>query len=353
VSARGPRPFSLLKTSAITRLDQAGLRAAAASCALTRTSPFRVLDARLLLTNSADHRLNMPSHSNDLGPLCCEIARSIDRSVSGMERHPTPIPHLTLTQTGDGNAHAARLFPAALRVSVSSFENPPSGCGSREWRSTCEISLLDLPMADTQAESGFGTDRFSFELALDHRVIFGLAREMDIHDSRVASSSNVVIEVMPSPLLLDAVLRMLRLLECPADIPVLAKSVEREIWFRLLESSARPALLALVNPATNLNRVHLAVAWIRRHYAESFKAVEVANYVGMSASSFARHFKTYTSVAPIEYQRLLRLLKARDLLLTNSRVNVTARTVGYTSVSQFAREYRRFYGTSPSGRHKA
>jgi AraC-like DNA-binding protein len=150
------------------------------------------------------------------------------------------------------------------------------------------------------------------------------------------------------PELLDAVVRMVRLLDNPRDRDVLAPMVEREILWRLMHGplgeSVRQAGLA----DSSLTHVSRAVRWIREHYDTPFRVEELAGSCGMSASAFHRNFRAVTGLSPIRFQKQIRLEKSRLLLLTGADdVATVGHRVGYDNTSQFSREYRRQFGLPP------
>jgi AraC-like DNA-binding protein len=149
--------------------------------------------------------------------------------------------------------------------------------------------------------------------------------------------------------LLDAWRRMMRLLDRPAEIPVLAAMLEREILFRLLQGPQSAKLRLLARAAGRLSQIHRAIAWIRAHYQEPIQVGHLAGLAHMSNAAFHRHFRSATAMSPIQYQKQIRLLEARNLLIAQpcSAASV-AFAVGYESASQFSREYARQFGTSPA-----
>ena len=148
--------------------------------------------------------------------------------------------------------------------------------------------------------------------------------------------------------LLDAWLRMLRLMDRPAEAAVLAPLVEREIVFRILQGPLRDTLVQMARPDGRLAQIRRATEWIRAHYTEPFRVEPLAAMSDMSVAAFYRHFKAITAMTPIQYQKRLRLLRARWLLLFDSLdATSIAFTVGYESASQFSREYARLFGLPP------
>lgn len=148
--------------------------------------------------------------------------------------------------------------------------------------------------------------------------------------------------------LLDAWLRMLRLMDRPTEAAVLAPLVEREIVFRILQGPLRDTLVQMARPDGRLAQIRRATEWIRAHYTEPFRVEPLAAMTDMSVAAFYRHFKAITAMTPIQYQKRLRLLRARWLLLFDSLdATSIAFTVGYESASQFSREYARLFGLPP------
>jgi AraC-like DNA-binding protein len=152
-----------------------------------------------------------------------------------------------------------------------------------------------------------------------------------------------------SPELLDAMARLLALLDSPADATALAAGVEREVLWRLV-TGPRGALVHQIGVADGrLTHVARAIHWIRHHYREPVRVEDLAALATMSVSAFHRNFRAVTSMTPIQFQKQIRLHEARTRLLAE-RADVASIgvAVGYDSPSQFSREYRRMYGVPPS-----
>jgi AraC-like DNA-binding protein len=151
-----------------------------------------------------------------------------------------------------------------------------------------------------------------------------------------------------TPELLDAVARLLRLLRAPADAPVLAPLAIREIFYRVLTGELGPRLRALAVADSQAQRIARAIDLLKRRFAEPLRIDEVADAAHMSASSLHLHFKQVTSMSPLQFQKRLRLHRARQLMLADGLdASTAAHRVGYESPSQFSREYRRLFGAPP------
>jgi AraC-like DNA-binding protein len=151
-----------------------------------------------------------------------------------------------------------------------------------------------------------------------------------------------------SPPLLDAVLRLLRLLGTPGDQAVLAPLALREICYRVLTGELGPRLRALALADSQSHRIARAIDLLKRRYAEPLRIDEIAAAAHMSASSLHQHFKAVTAMSPLQFQKSLRLHQARRLMLGEGLDAAAAgHRVGYESASQFSREYRRLFGAPP------
>jgi transcriptional regulator GlxA family with amidase domain len=148
--------------------------------------------------------------------------------------------------------------------------------------------------------------------------------------------------------LLDAVLRLLKLLDTPEDIDVLAPVIQREIYYRILRGDLGSRLVDLAQAEGGNHRVVRAIEWLKQHYAAPLRIEELAGVVHLSPSALHHRFKAVTAMSPLQYQKHLRLHEARRLMFADGIECATAgHRVGYESASQFSREYRRLFGAPP------
>lgn len=189
-----------------------------------------------------------------------------------------------------------------------------------------------------------------------------LGLRMDIDPAQIsqliAESSPMMVPNLPSgrglyvertdPQLLDALLRLLRLLDSPRDIPVLAPLIRREILYRLLRGPQGHRLYEIALANSQTHRVCQAITWLNRHYQQPLRIEDLAREVNLSTSTLHHRFKAVTSMSPLQYQKQLRLQEARRLMLNDGlEAAVAGYRVGYESPSQFSREYSRLYGAPP------
>jgi AraC-like DNA-binding protein len=207
------------------------------------------------------------------------------------------------------------------------------------------IAFLDLPASGRIVQTSPEQPYIGVSLALDREGLAAL-----LPDAAARSEAQVAgFAVSPvTRQLLDPWLRLLRLLDTPRDIPVLAPLVEREILYRLLRGPQGGVLRQIARVDSRLSRVRRAIAWIRTHYDQPLRIDALADVAGMSVASFHRHFKTATAMSPLQYQKSLRLQQARRLLIANQEATQAGYAVGYESASQFSREYARLFGAPPA-----
>ena len=150
------------------------------------------------------------------------------------------------------------------------------------------------------------------------------------------------------PPMLDAVLRLTRLLDTPKDIAMLAPLIRREILYRLLRSQQGHRLYEIASANSQSHRVSQAIKWLNGNYEQPLRIDELAREVSLSVSTLHHRFKAMTAMSPLQYQKQLRLQEARRLMLAEGlEASVAGYRVGYESPSQFSREYSRQFGAPP------
>jgi AraC-like DNA-binding protein len=213
------------------------------------------------------------------------------------------------------------------------------------------IASVDLPVTGHYTEASRERPALGFGLVLEPSAIAELLLQAPPGDlPRAGGGTPSAMAVSDAPVeLVDAAVRMLRLLDQPRDIPVLAPLIKREILWRLITGEQSAAVRQLGLADSSLTHVARGVRWIRDNYRESFRVEDVAQMSGMSVSAFYRNFQAVTAMSPIQFQKQIRLQQARLLLATHPNdVTAVGHRVGYDSPSQFSREYRRQFGAPPS-----
>ncbi|MGI5152839.1 AraC family transcriptional regulator [Plantactinospora sp. CA-294935] len=213
------------------------------------------------------------------------------------------------------------------------------------------IASVDLPITGHFTEASLERPALGFGLTLHPATVAELllqAAPGDLPPAGGGTPSGMAVSSAPDELL-DAVIRLLRLLDRPRDLTVLAPLIKREILWRVITGEQGAVVRQLGLADSSLSHIARAVRWIRDHYTQSFRVDDVAQLAGMSPSAFYRNFQAVTAMSPIQFQKQIRLQQARLLLATHPNdVTGVGHRVGYDSASQFSREYRRQFGTAPS-----
>ncbi len=205
---------------------------------------------------------------------------------------------------------------------------------------------VDLPALGQVSGDAPGEAFLALSLILDSGIISAVMADVSQTDNDGVGKTFAVSAAGPE--LIDACLRMMRLVNRPQDAALLAPMIEREILFRVLQGPQGGILRQIACPDSRLSQVRRAIDWIRLHFVEPFRVEQLAAMSGMSVAAFYRHFRAVTAMTPIQYQKRLRLLKARrQLLFEPHDAASVAFSVGYESASQFSREYARMFGMPP------
>jgi len=224
--------------------------------------------------------------------------------------------------------------------------------GEKTWHydpATYFVMSVDLPaIGKVSADKQTGAPYLAVSLTPKAEIIAQLLD--DLPASGRTHLYNTGFSVAPvTPELLDAWLRMLRLLNRPDEIPALAPAYEREILFRVLQGPLGWMLRNIATPESHLSRIHRVINWIKINYMQTVRVEELAAMSALSVSAFHRHFQAVTSLSPLQYQKRVRLMQARlKLASTGDSITAIAHSVGYQSHTQFSREYVRHFGLSPS-----
>jgi len=210
------------------------------------------------------------------------------------------------------------------------------------------IATLELPAASHVAEATAEAPYLSLRLPLDPRTISAVMVEAGYLPAQEGAGASA-FDVSPLGLpLLEAVLRLVRLVEAPEDAPVLMPLITREIIFRLLQGAQGVRLRHLVMLNGQNHRMARAIDRIRARFDRPLEIPELADELGMSKSAFYQHFKAATGMTPLQFQKQLRLQEARRLMLMEGLDATTAGyRVGYNDAAHFSRDYKRLFGAPP------
>src|SRR3984893_16355874 len=210
------------------------------------------------------------------------------------------------------------------------------------------VVSVTLPMMGQVVEATPEHPFLGLRLDLDLEEIARLLLELGDRGAAPVAADCALFVARMDEALLDAVLRMVKLLDAPEDIAVLAPAVQREIYYRVLRGELGQRLVDMAECEGGNHRIVRAIEWLKQRYTEPLRIEDLADAVHMSPSALHHRFKAVTAMSPLQYQKHLRLHEARRLMFADGIECATAgHRVGYESPSQFSREYRRLFGAPP------
>jgi AraC-like DNA-binding protein len=222
--------------------------------------------------------------------------------------------------------------------------------GSRQMSYAAGESVIvshDLPVVARVVEASRARPYLALVMEIDVTLVRSLYDELG--EAEIEQERARALDVGETDeALIDAMARLFDLNERPLEAKVMAPLIKREIHFRLLLVRHGAMLRQLLRHDSHASRIARAISRIRQDYAMPLAITDLAGVAGMSPSSFHEHFKSVTNTTPLQYQKDLRLLEARRLLIGGQySVSAAAFEVGYESPTQFSREYSRKFGTTP------
>lgn len=206
------------------------------------------------------------------------------------------------------------------------------------------VVTADVPTVSRITRASIAAPYYALVLELDPAILRALGPAVCVPqaDARPIRFEPIGAEVI------DASLRLARLLDRPRALSVLGEGLLRELHYWLLTGVHGPAIAALGQPDSHSGRIARAVDILRRDYARPIRVEELAGAAAMSAPAFHKHFRAITTLSPLQFQKQLRLIEARRLMRAEGAgIAAAAHEVGYASVTQFTREYARLFGAPP------
>lgn len=210
------------------------------------------------------------------------------------------------------------------------------------------ISTVDLPIVSHVAEASEERPYLSVRVNLDPGLVASAMMESRIETKKGQRSVKAMDVSSIDADMLDAVVRLVRLLDTPDEMRILAPLVIREIIYRLLRGEQSARLDHLLAPGGDTRRISKAVKQLRENLDQPVRIENIARQLGMSVSGFHHHFKSVTAMSPIQFQKQLRLQEARRLMLGEDLDVASAGfRVGYEDPSYFSRDYKKLFGAPP------
>lgn len=206
---------------------------------------------------------------------------------------------------------------------------------------------IDAPVIGQIVEASRDKPYLALAIELDMMAMQSVVLEFGANEVPSRPETTLFLETLDDTIL-SCAMRLMRLIDHPEAIPVVGPAVLRELHYWLLTSSHGPTLRQLCLPNSHVERITRAINMLRADFRKSIAVEKLAQTAGLSLTAFRRHFRAITSVSPNQFQKLLRLVEARRLMMASGySASRAAFEVGYLSASQFSREYARMFGSPP------
>lgn len=264
---------------------------------------------------------------------------------TGVVRTPIPGLHLVRTTCVGALQHAIQR-PLICLIAQGAKQVTTVGRSLTFGAGEAMLVTAEVPTVTQVTRASGPSPYLALALYLDLALIADLAAEMQLAP---VGSDEAVCRQPTDREVADAALRLVRLLDHPAAIPLLQAQQVRELHYWLLAGRHGGAMRRLGLPDSRDRLIRRTVEVIRGEFASPLRVERLASIAGMSVSTFHGHFRRLTSLSPLQFQKRLRLIEARRLMMGGGvGPGQAAHRVGYESVSQFTREYGRLFGAPPA-----
>ena len=280
----------------------------------------------------------------------------IGKMVGIVEKHihtngmlNTPISSLQIFRTDTGNLPTPTVFNPSICLLIQGKKQAILHEEIYHYSSSEFLIIsVDLPIIGKVTMASKSKPYLSIKLDIDFSILSEILLSMSYRQDQHTQSHFGLNIGKADEKMGDAIIRLLSMLDAPEEIPLFSNAVLREIYYRVLCSQYGAQLAQLAIKGSHVHRISNAISKIKNEYRESIQIEDLAKVAGMSLSSFYANFKSVTSMSPLQFQKKLRLIDARSLMLSGELDATTAAYhVGYESPSQFNREYARFFGNPP------
>lgn len=283
------------------------------------------------------------------GTLCAMVDRRMRSAPTEAFDLPTALPWLWLLRRTAPTPVGHGMLSPSVCLLVQGEKEMLVGHQVLRYGAGCYVQAgMAVPVSGQVIRASTAAPYYGIRVELDPREISAAALEMGLQLPAMQGGSPVVTVERADEVLLEVFVRLLRMLDRPRDLPVLGRLLKQELIYHLISGPGGASLASGAAGGQRERAVGEAINWIRTHYNRPLSIDALARAVHMSPSVLHRRFKAATVMSPLQYQKQVRLLEARKILMSGKAeaANV-AYEVGYESPSQFSREYRRLFGAPP------
>lgn len=283
--------------------------------------------------------------------LCRQLAELVSCRTEGRGdgQHPTDLEPLAFLRESAVNTRFSGVSEPTLAVVVQGEKVETVGEERYLYKpATFLVLTVDLPVSGVIVRASPSEPYLAVKVKLDLAQLAEVLAQVGPQEYKPRGGVSGLSRSDAGLPLLESVTRLVQLLETPQDQGFLAPLLFREFYYRLLTGPQSEALRQVATKDSATQRVAAVLKQIKQDFAEPLRIDDLAEQANMSSATFYRHFKNVTSLSPLQYQKQLRLLEARRLLLSQSCTAAhAAYQVGYENPAQFSREYAREFGAPP------
>lgn len=286
--------------------------------------------------------------------LITDLAKRVAKLSSENGIFQTPLAKLTTYRASVPSNCEANIYKPSLLLTLQGSKRLNLATEQLDFSAGKSLlSSVDIPITSGIMQASVEAPYLSIIYELDPNSIGELISELGLHRPSVLPESQGLTITPASEPIVEVLWRMIRLLDTPEDIALIYPLLEKELNYRLLTSEQGGSRLRhLCSFDSSTHKVARAVKYLQENYLHSVRIESLASEVSMSVSSLHQHFKSITTLTPLQYQKQLRLHAARKMIIQNAEIALTAYKVGYESASQFSRDYSRLFGVAPSKESK-
>ena len=278
-----------------------------------------------------------------------DLAIIINRFSPGDGAHESPLPGTYCMKVSHPGHRTKEIWRASLCIVAQGCKEIILGREVYRWdRAHYIATAIDLPVTSRVISATPEKPFLCLKIDLNSLTLREVAAQLEKGPKETENPLRAVFIGRPSDQMLEAAIRLGKLFHVPEDASVLGPLVTKEILYHLLKGTDGPAIRQFVRSGSKMHKISQAIYSLRSELSEDVNVASLAKAAKMSRSAFFEHFRKVTAMSPIQYQKRLRLLEARRLLINGGETAEGAGfKVGYNSASQFSREYSRMFGSSP------
>ena len=282
-----------------------------------------------------------------------ELLCLVERHAVNDGMQPTTIPNLHIIKGSQTHEHTPLVYPPGIAIGVQGKKYAYLD-GKRYSQSAGDFltSLIPIPVSCELVEASLEKPYLALGIPIDldkiTNMILKLDRFEDAHNKPDIRNASGIFSAPIQENLLDAAVRLLRMLDSPRETAVLSEAVIDEIYYRIFFDQQSGDLIHFLRQRGQIHQIAKAVEHVHQYLDQPVSIDELASLVNMSSSGFHKKFKDVMHISPLQYAKMIKLDRAKIFIQDGRSVTEASHMVGYSNLAQFSREYKRQFGYLPS-----